>query len=354
MDVQPDAGALKLAVVEVLDRDGHARLAVPVWRWPITIGRAVDCDVVLDDIHVAARHATIAEENGMLTLVAGDTVNGVRMGRARVASRGHVDLPAGEVFQLGATRLRVRRVVDDLAPERPMEEERSGLRARVIALAAALMLWGAVTYWLNVDPGGRATDYLPAVLGLPLALAFWSGLWALGSKLFRHRFDFWPHAHIAYGYTLAMTVVAVALPIVAFSTGWALPSRIAGIVAAAVAWAMVRGHLALLLPLRPRVLGGVMTALFVAGLSLFFVRNYQLHDRLFPQLYTATLGPPAIRVAPTVPTSQFIDESRRLKAVLDAHIGDEDDEGGMDASRTSPAPSSPARETPTPRAPGRS
>ena len=51
--------AMKLAIVEVLDRDGHARLIVPVMSWPVTIGRAIDCDVVLDDAHAAARHATL-------------------------------------------------------------------------------------------------------------------------------------------------------------------------------------------------------------------------------------------------------------------------------------------------------
>jgi hypothetical protein len=326
MDVQPnDAEPVKLALVEVLDRDGHTRLAVPVWRWPVTIGRAIDCDVVLDDVHAAARHATLTDEDGRLTLRVGDTINGVQVKRARVASTEELELPAGEVFQIGATRLRVRRAADALAPERPIVEERRGLRLRVVLLALAVMAWAAGQYWLNVDPGGRATDFLPIVLGLPLALAFWSGLWAVGSKLFRHRFDFWPHAHVAFSYSMAMNIVGVALPILAFSSGWSLPSRIVGIAVAAVAWAMVRAHLGLLLPARPRVLTGVMAALFVAGLSLFLVRNYQVNDRLFTQLYTTTLAPPALRLAPTVPTSRFIDEARGLKSVLDAHIGDEDD-----------------------------
>ena len=62
---------LRLAVVEVLDRDGHARQVVPVARWPVTIGRAIDCDVVLDDPFVAAHHATLEEIDGVLTLVVG-------------------------------------------------------------------------------------------------------------------------------------------------------------------------------------------------------------------------------------------------------------------------------------------
>ena len=75
-----DQRPMRLAVVEILDRDGHTRQLVPVWRWPVTIGRAIECDVVLDDPHVAARHATLGDEGGQL----------------QVASRRHDQRRAGE------------------------------------------------------------------------------------------------------------------------------------------------------------------------------------------------------------------------------------------------------------------
>ena len=35
MDSQPDgSGTVKLAVVDILDRDDKARTTVPVWQWP--------------------------------------------------------------------------------------------------------------------------------------------------------------------------------------------------------------------------------------------------------------------------------------------------------------------------------
>ena len=71
----------KLGIVEVLDRDGHVRLIVPVTSWPVTIGRALDCDVVLDDVHAAARHATVTGADDSLTLTVGETINGVQIGK---------------------------------------------------------------------------------------------------------------------------------------------------------------------------------------------------------------------------------------------------------------------------------
>ena len=68
-----DERPMRLAVVEILDRDGHTRQLVPVWHWPVTIGRAIECDVVLDDPHVAARHATLDDKDGQLQLQVGET-----------------------------------------------------------------------------------------------------------------------------------------------------------------------------------------------------------------------------------------------------------------------------------------
>ena len=81
-----------LALLEALDRDGMVRQAWRIERWPVTIGRALDNDVVLTEPHVAPHHATIdlvpaAEDGGAASLVvtAGATHNGVNVGRQRIA-----------------------------------------------------------------------------------------------------------------------------------------------------------------------------------------------------------------------------------------------------------------------------
>jgi hypothetical protein len=323
MDPQSDlAPAVKLAVIDVLDRDGHARLVVPAWRWPVTIGRAIDCDVVLDDAHVAARHASVVERDGVLTLQVGETVNGVQLTRRRIAAGQSAELSAGELFQVGQTRLRVRRAADALPPERPFVRERTGGPIPVLGVLLALTIWNVGEMWLKSEPGGRLVDFVPMLIGTPVLLGIWSVFWSVGSKLVTQRFDFWSHAHVVLRYALIMSVVFVVLPLTAYSFGWAFLSRVAGIAAFGVAWAMLLAHLTLIFPARRRILSGVMAALLVAGTSLFLVRNYQVHERVFPELYVTTLAPPAMRLAPAVPTARFIDEAHDLKAALDAHAKD--------------------------------
>lgn len=319
-----DRQALRLAVIEVLDRDGHVRQLVPVWHWPVTIGRAIDCDVVLDDPHVAARHATLADEDGTLGLHVGDSVNGARLLKTHVAAGQRADVPAGEVFQLGATRLRVRRAADPVAPERALAPEPAGDRRSLLVLTLALLAWSVAEQWVDTDPGGRLTDYVPVLVGGPALLALWCGAWALGSKLFHHRFEFSPHARIAVSHLLALGVAGLLLPLAAYSLSWPFLSRITGFVGGAVLSAMVLQHLTLILPSHRRVLAMGMGAVFVASLWVMLARSYQVNDRFFAELYVTTLAPPALRLAPAITTERFLDESRDLKAVLDAHAGDDD------------------------------
>lgn len=313
-----------LAIVEVLDRDGRARVAVPVRRWPITIGRAIACDVVLDDPYVAAHHATLSESEGGLQAVAGETINGVWLKARRAAAGERIALAAGDVVQVGGTRLRIRRAADALAAERRWVPEASGSAGAVALLTLLFVAWTAAERWLLTDPGGRATDYLPVLIGGPLAMAVWAAFWSVGSKLVRHRFDFWSHARIALLATLGMGAAGLALPVLAFASGWSWPSRIGPIVVSAIGWSAVAGHVGRLLPGRPRTLAAVMASLFVAGLGLYAVHHYDTQDRVFPELYVATLAPPALRLAPTVTTARFVEEARALQAVLEAHAADDD------------------------------
>jgi hypothetical protein len=323
------AGTVRIALIELLDRDDRVHTIVPVHAWPITIGRAIDNDVVLDDAHVAARHATIGESDGALALTVGETINGVRVRRQQYAASQQFALQPGDVFEVGGTRLRVRRATDPVAAEQPLVREAAHLRATVAVLIGATFAWGLGRLWLNTDPGSRITDYLPVLLGALLAQGVWVLFWSVGSMLIRRRFDFWRHARIAFGFSLAGGVAMAVLPLLAFSLGWTFLSRVSMIVFFAISWAMVAAHLRRIFPSRPAMLAGVMATLFIAGGSLFLFRNYQLQDRVFPELYVTTLGPPALRVAPTVGSRQFLDEARRLKAVLDAHA--KDDDGTSDA-----------------------
>jgi hypothetical protein len=298
----------------------------------MTVGRAVDCDVVLDDPHVAPHHVSVTEVEGALRLVVDETLNGVSVGRRRYAAHQTAELAAGEVFEIGTTRLSVRRAADPLAPERSIA---AGAHSRVLPVALLALAYMALIvgrYGVMLDPGGRLTDYLFVGVGSMLGLVAWTGFWGVGSKLVRHQFDLNPHARIALSYALGSTLITAILPLIAFATDVAAFSRVSGIAAAAVVCAMVLAHLTVILPARRRFLSVTIALLFAAGVSLWVARTYQSQERFFNELYVTTIAPPSLRLAPAEPAAQFISDARRLKAVLDAHVHDDrgDSDGGSD------------------------
>ena len=104
-----------LAVIDIQERDGHYRQRHEVQRWPVSIGRGLDNDIVLDDPHVAARHLDLREEDGQVRFTVGETRNGVRidgeahaagafrcLARSRRAASGAHDTEAADCAGSGA------------------------------------------------------------------------------------------------------------------------------------------------------------------------------------------------------------------------------------------------------------
>jgi hypothetical protein len=126
--------AAPLALIEVLARDGSVRERHRVMHWPQRIGRAIDADLVLDDVHVAAEHLLLQPDAaGQLQAQALPSHNGLRLNRRRIAAGNTVALLSGQALEVGGTRLRVR------------------------------MAWGPVDRWavLAVDAAGSLAGHRP-------------------------------------------------------------------------------------------------------------------------------------------------------------------------------------------------
>jgi hypothetical protein len=318
----------RLALIDLLDRDGHARVSVPVTQWPVRIGRAIDCDVVLDDPHVAAHHAVLEadDDGGTVRLEVGTSHNGVRVGRQQFPAGSRVPVTGGTPLQIGTTRLRVRLAGDVLAPEEPLALERVLPWWGLVLLALALMAWLLGRQWLETDPGEPAIEYISVLWSVPTGLAIWVGLCALGAKLFRHHFEYLPHLGVALSWMLIVLAADFLLHAMAYTLGWSWASRISALVQGLLGAAWVYSHLALIVPARRKTMAALVLSLFGVGSIVGAALAYQREDRFFSELYMATLGPPSLRLAGTMPAAQFFEDAAALRARLEGRAKDKDEE----------------------------
>ena len=306
---------------------------VSVQRWPLTLGRSLDNDLVLDDPHVAAHHATLqTDDQSQLTLTVGDSINGLTVGGKRFAAGACVALPpAGTSMQIGAIKLRLRLPGETLAAERPLPALGRAHVLPPLVAGVLVMLLALADHWAVLDPGADATAWLPVAVGVPLALAGWSGAWALVSKLFQHRFDFMGHLRIVLPWLLVIEVVDVLLPAAGAALAWPWLWRLAAPLQVLLAVLMLRAHLTHVLPLAGRTVTAVVASGALVGTAIALTLTHRTTDRYSRPAYMSSLPLAALHAPVSTPPATLVQDmeplaSRLAQRVQKARV-DEDNDG---------------------------
>lgn len=307
-----------LAYIDVMDGE-HARQSFPVQAGPdgaaqLRIGRSLDCEVCLDDPHLAAEHALLVvgpEPSAQLTLL--PSLNGAQQGRRRHAAGERLDWPADGVLQLGHTRLRLRHAAAALAPERAELHAPKGLGLLLLGLAALLLV--ALDTWLGQEPGANWLAYVGPVLGIGAGLIIWAALWALLTQLFQRRFPFFTHLRRALVYLILISGLGWLLPALAFvaSAPWLLlPAKLLPVLASV---GLVYWHARDVWPRVRFVLKSFLIGGLLMWLAMGWTRQESLQHR-WREPYLSTLLPPAWRAAPLRPVDALLQDAAALRAPL--------------------------------------
>ena len=340
------AGALAapLALLEVVDRDGLVRQAWRIEQWPVSIGRALDNSVVLSDPHVAAHHATLDLVDGVdgapakIVVSAGETKNGVGVGRERVAggsSTAIADSGRDLDLQIGRAQLRLRLAGHVLGAEQAMTpvvvSERRWLPTFGIALAVILVV--LANTWIDTDPDGLTRAAGAIVLTTIAGGAIWCGLWALLSKTFTRQSHFGWHVRVFVIASLVFVVLGTLPPLVAFVFSWPSVTDYAFVAVIAAVATTIYFHLLAVEPGRERLMRAVAVTGFAVGVALQVWFNFQRTGRPGEELYMNHLFAPQLRLARPVAVPGFIDNLAPMQAILDRKAkeqGGADDGSGED------------------------
>ncbi|MBP6765792.1 MAG: FHA domain-containing protein [Rubrivivax sp.] len=308
MDRPQDTPTQRLALIECLERDGRSARMRDVWRWPVTIGRAIDNDLVLDDPFVAPQHARLElAEDGSLRLQVLDTRNGVVLGPRRHAKGALVPVPAGgSLLQVGGITLRLRLPGENLAAEQPLLLSTGLRRWAPLGTATLVALLTVGEHWLELDPGADTSAWLPKLVAVAGLLAGWAGLWALMSKLFQHRFDFNGHLRVLLPWLLGMMVVDTVVPALGAALDWPGLWHLATPLQVLMGTMMVREHLLHVLPGHRRAVSAAVAAALLTGGAITLAATHRATDSFSHAPYMSTLPMPALRWSTPVPSATLV------------------------------------------------
>ncbi len=319
-------------VVEILQRDGEVAAGLRMDRLPATIGRAYDCDLMLDDPYVAPHHARIElDESGLPVAV--DL--GSRNGLVDAATGERVEravLDAHTTLRIGRTVLRVRDASFSVAPER-IDRGRRWIERWPFAAAACMLvvLYGLYEAWVGAfGPRAAATGYVTTPLGLLALLVVWSGGWSLANRLFARHAHFNAHLSVAATGLLALLLVDAVGGQLGFVSGSRHVSSAAHLLLLVGIGALIFAHLALIRPLRLRrmaMVGFSLTAVLI-GLDMF--RNYQGRGILIDVPFMTTLSYPGLRAVQPGTLDTFLQRAAALKPDIDRLRNDRGRDDGDD------------------------
>lgn len=302
--------------IEVLSRHHEVVARQRLVTNAVTIGRAYDNDIVLDDPHVAAHHLRLVHGDND-TWVAEDlgSVNGLYVDGER-ARREPVVLDAGTTLHIGTTGLRVRTSTYTVAEELPLLRGMPRWPAALACLALVFAL-ALLELWLGETTAPKLIRYLSPLLALAVMVAVWTSAWSVLSRIFSGHARFGLHLLIAGAGLLVYTLYAQFSELGAFALSWTALARFVYIGVWLIFSAVCFAHLRALGTTRLRVKAAAVLALAVLGITMQSLKLSEWRSNSGQPVTLQRLQPPSLRIVTAHSKTAFFTNASDLKVALD-------------------------------------
>ena len=302
--------------IELLARDGEVVARVRVDTPEARVGRAFDNDVVVNDPHVAPHHLRVFRgEDGVLVAEDLGSVNGLyaEHGAERLP---RLALSGVQGLRIGRTILRVHDATAPVPPEKPLTPPRAHA-AWAGVLAAALFALILLVNWLELTAEPSANLVVIPLLGLATAVAAWSGLWSLASRILFGQAQFALHLRIAVTACIAIVLWDQLTETLSFALAWRTVVEYAGLGAWAILGATCFAHLRAIGPRHMKVVAGVLLALLGTGAAMQYVSRWDSRSLVGDRASLGDLRPPALRARPVASAEDFFRSAEEVRAHVD-------------------------------------
>ncbi len=290
----------------------------------ITIGRAYDNDVILDDPYVAPHHLTLLRDPNHIDDTSDSPVwivedagsaNGMFIGDDSRRQARSV-LADDRVIHIGRTSLRIRTSASRVAPERVLPLPHHGWKLALVLLFAMLSIEAAST-WLAETGEVKVSRYAFALIATAAVMLIWATVWALVSRVFSGHAKFERHLLIAASGACAMAFVTEFTDYAAFALSSLLITSALYIVNWLIVGTTLFFHLREISPLHWRLKGIVVSVIAALGIGAQWLSHAEAQKAGGQAQYLTQLHPPAVRLVPAQSTDAFFAETAQLKTKLD-------------------------------------
>lgn len=324
--------------VEQLTPDGEVIHRAKITHLPISIGRAYDNDIILDDPHTAAHHAQI-ELSQLDELVISDlgSYNGITHANAR---ENFFVVDGDKIYRLGHTRLRIRTADYKVAAEVTDDTNHrwEGMLPAITGLVL-LLITGLLSTWVADLNQGTLSKYLlelVSVLGFAIG---WSGIWALFSRLFNGHARFGRHLFIASAGLAFMELWEHLSGVIAYAFSWEFLVNFTTAPTIVICAVVLYFHMQTAGNKRPGRLKLYLVALVILGSAVTMTKKYQATNHLADELYMGNIYPPAVRISRDNTLEEFMEDMQSLQEKVDeARKENPDKEDGEKVVKKLPKP----------------
>lgn len=302
--------------VEILSRPHEVGARYRFTATPITVGRAYDNDVVVDDPHVAAHHLRIARsDEGVLTAEDLGSRNGLHVDRER-QRRASVPLDGERELRIGATVLRVRTAAYAVPAEQRVMR---GLRfwPPAIACIAGVFAIAALDLWLGETGEPKAIHYLTPLLILSGVVFVWTTGWSVVTRVFTGRPRFGLHFLIVAAGMFAFSAYDETAEMGAFAWSWTSLATTSYVVAWLLLGAICFAHLVAINPARRPLKLAIAAVIAAAGITMQTLKQGDFRSNYGQPVTLSRLEPPALRMVAPQHEAAFFTDAAALRAGLD-------------------------------------
>ena len=313
-----------LIIAEVLDKSGKVQERHKLAHFPATLGRAYDCDLILNDEFVSPHHARLSiDENNILSLTDLGSENSTYC-LPQMQALSTRELGEETLIRLGHSIVRLRRADFALAPTR-IDTLTHRRLAHFFSSAAVLWIGGLLLLsllGLNSFQSSAQAKTLGQLLleniEIVALVPLWAGIWALLSRIFVHHAAYVSHALIACLGVMAYLCINTVVEYYAFGFSALLTADILlhGLLGLLI-FAVLYGHLRFTTLFAPRRIGliALTVAVSIVGLSSFtaYVKSLEYSDTL---PYPPELKPPQFQIKQAKTLTEFMRAAEKIPTQL--------------------------------------